>query len=783
MLNRLVYQLRFITDKPVKGRKLMVMVNCYRLRQIFFCFLLPILYFINPTYTQAKNLSVSVVDDEALGPFQSWVNVHQYGAVGDGLVDDTLSIQNALNDLGRIGKSSTLYFPAGIYRITKSLDLHDKFAVSLNGEDSATTSLLWDGPLKGVMLVLNGTTFSRFSRLSWNGNHKAGIGIGQWWNHRMVKSPSSFIRHVDEVFVDMGTGIAGGRSDSADFGQLDSETTILRTHFIRNSVAGVSLGSFNALDWWIWDSEFINCSRGITNEFSAGNVTGAGNFMVYRSLFRNSTVADVTIGNTQWFSLHNNTSVGSRRFLQAGNVGRNGAQLILQNNKVIDTTDPVSISVGNMGPLIMIDNQIRSVKSSNGAVVAMNGSASGRDVISIGNSFTVANPISLPEPKLDRLLVLQDKTVSRISISETLSDMPLEARNFNRRVLEVPVGASAKMIQAIINIAASAKFDNPVIHLPSGQYPLDKTLIIPARSRLQLVGDGATSCFVWNGVSGQNMITLSGPSYATVRDLQFRPGSAKAAVAISMDNADQIGGRILLDGTMQSKIIVSGVKNTKFDIRSVGIDGLLLMDSSAIVTGAGNIAPINMIKGSKLLVQDNWYEGQRSKLFSSDGGVFTLIGGHWAPADPAHGGGANDSSIYFNDYAGQATFVGMTLSMPREGNGIRIDNENSSSNLLFLGIGGDKENIIKRTDSGGMVNAIALGKYTNNYGQSQIPDRKSKDNQQVIANLTQARGVVWETVIGETIPDVTDVRLFSIMTVDSGAVGLRISSGIDSALK
>ena len=121
--------------------------------------------------------------------------------------------------------------------------------------------------------------------------------------------------------------------------------------------------------------------------------------------------------------------------------------------------------------------------------------------------------------------------------------------------------------------------------------------------------------------------------------------------------------------------------------------------------------------------------------------------------------------------------------MPREGNGIRIDNENSSSNLLFLGIGGDKENIIKRTDSGGMVNAIALGKYTNNYGQSQIPDRKSKDNQQVIANLTQARGVVWETVIGETIPDVTDVRLFSIMTVDSGAVGLRISSGIDSALK
>lgn len=782
-MQQLVFILCFIKNKPVKGRLLMDILNCCRLMRVLFCILLPILFFINPEYSYAENLSVSVVDDEAIGPFQSWANVHNYGAIGDGLTDDTLPLQNALNDLGRAGKSSALYFPAGKYRITKSLDLYDKFAVSLNGEDSATTSIVWDGPLKGVMLVVNGAKFSNFSRLTWNGNHKAGTGIGQWWNHRVVKTPSSFTRHVDEVFVDMDTGIAGGRSDSPDFGQLDSETTILRTHFIRNSIAGISLGSFNALDWWIWDSEFINCARGVTNEFSAGNATGAGNFMIYRSLFRNSSVADVSIGNTQWFSLHNNTSVGSRRFLQAGNVGRNGSQFILQNNRVIDTTDPVSISVGNMGPLIILDNQIRSVKSSNGPVVSMNGSASGRDAISIGNSYTVANPIFLPEPKIDRLLSLQDKTVSRISISDALPEIPLVARNFNRRVLEVPVGASAKMIQAIINIAVSDKFENPVIHLPSGQYPLDKTLTIPARARLQLVGDGASSCFIWNGVAGHNMIELSGPSYATVRDLQFRPGSSKAANAINMDNADQIGGRILLDGTMQSKIVVSGVKNSKLDIRSVAIDGLLLIDSSAIVTGTGNIAPINMLKNSNLLVQDNWYEGQRSKLFSSDGGVFTLIGGHWAPADPVHGGGAADSSIYFNDFSGQATFVGMTLSMPRESNGIRIDNENPSSNLLFLGVGGDKDNIINRTATSGTVNAIALGKYTNNYGQSQIPDLKSKDYRKVIANLAHTRSVVWDKEIRERTPDVTDVRLLSIMTVDSGAVGLSISGGIGASLK
>lgn len=759
----------------------MVIMNYCRLKQVLLCLLLPIIFSIDNAHSEVENLSVSVADDEALGPFQSWANVRNYGAVGDGVADDTISLQKAMNDLGQPGRSSVLYFPIGKYRITKTLDLRDKYAITVTGESPTTTSIVWDGSPNGTMLTVNGVMLSQFSRLTWNGNRKAGTGIGQWFNHKQVKKPSTFTRHVDEVFVDMGTGIAGGRMDSSDFGQLDSETTILRTHFIRNSIAGVSLGSFNALDWWIWDSEFINCARGVTNEFSAGNVTGAGNFMVYRSVFRNSSVADISIGNTQWFSLHNNTSVGSRRFLQAGNVGRNGAQFILQNNRVIDTTDPVSISVGNMGPLIMIDNQIRSTKIGNGPVVAMSGSAAGRDVISIGNSYTVKNPILLPEPKVDRLLTLQDKTVSRMSISDALPDTPLVARNLNRRVLEVPVGASAKMIQAIINIAASGTFDNPVIHLPSGEYPLDNTLTIPARTRLQLVGDGVSSCFIWNGSAGRNMLELLGPSYATVRDLQFRPGTSRAATAIKIDNADQIGGRILLDGTMQSQIIVSSVKNTKLDIRSIGIDGLSLMNSSAIVTGAGNIAPINMKNNSNLLVQDNWYEGRRSKLLSADSGVFTLVGGHWAPADPAHGGGTADPSIYFNHYAGQATFVGMTLWMPHESNGIRIDNENSSSNLLLLGVGGDKENIINRTSAGGTVNAIVLGKYTNNYGQSQIPDRKSKDYRQVLENLTQARGVVWETARGEMVPDVTDVHLLSIMTVDSGAVGLNISGGTQVA--
>ena len=751
----------------------MAKINNFIIKCIF---IFQYLFFVTVAEAQLLNLSVQVPEDEAHGPFQSWLNVKGYGAVGDGQVDDTQAIQNAIYDLGQVGKSTVLFLPAGKYRITKTLDMHEKYGISFTGEDPETTSIFWDGLKGGTMLYVNGAMLSQFSRITWNGNHLAGTGIGQWFNHRHVKTPSTFIRHVDEIFVDMDTGIAGGRSDSSEYGQMDSETTILRSRFINNKVAGVSLGSFNSLDWWVWDSEFINCARGVTNEFSAGNVAGAGNFMVYRSIFKGSTIADITIGNTQWFSFHNNLSVGSRRFLQAGDAGRNGAQLILQNNKIIDTTEPVSISVGNLGPLILIDNEIRSANTLVGPVVAINGWASGRDVVSIGNVYPVSNPIFLREPKTDRLLTMGDKVVNKKAILYEIPKSNSFANNYKRKIFEVPVGASSKMIQGVINIALAGALVNPIVHLPSGSYRLDKSLLIPSRSRLQIVGDGAATILFWDGSLDQPMLHLYGPSHATVRNLQFRSGITKSLAAIQLDNADQVGGRVLVDGTMQSKVVVNAVKKTKIDIRSVSMEGLVLLDSDVTVTGAANIAPIEMMRSSNLLVFDNWYEGRDSRLLTANDGVFTLIGAHWAPADPTHGGGDTGPSIYFNDFSGSATFVGMTLSLASESNGILIDKESTIGNIAFIGISADREVFINRTSPMGTVSEVAMAKYIKNYGQTQIKTQiKSKDKKNLLESLAQVRNFVWQDGQVEKTIDATDVHLLSVMTVDSGTVGISVS--------
>ena len=71
-----------------------------------------------------------------------------------------------------------------------------------------------------------------------------------------------------------------------------------------------------------------------------------------------------TYRNTGYFSFQGNTSIGSRRFFHAKWVGPWGSQATLQDNLIIDPTDPTPVVIENYGPNMIIDNTFRAAGDS-----------------------------------------------------------------------------------------------------------------------------------------------------------------------------------------------------------------------------------------------------------------------------------------------------------------------------------------------------------------------------------------------------------------------------------
>ena len=70
----------------------------------------------------AVPLVAAASEEEFVGPFASWLDVQRdYGAVGDGKIDDTAALQRGLDDIREHKKACVLYLPAGTYRITRTL--------------------------------------------------------------------------------------------------------------------------------------------------------------------------------------------------------------------------------------------------------------------------------------------------------------------------------------------------------------------------------------------------------------------------------------------------------------------------------------------------------------------------------------------------------------------------------------------------------------------------------------------------------------------------------------
>jgi hypothetical protein len=720
--------------------------------------------------------SIPAQGDEFVGPFPSWTNVKtESGAKGDGAADDTAALQRAFDAIGTKGHSSVLYFPAGTYRLTSTVALVSRIYVSIVGEDPATTRIVWDGSSGGTMFRLQGVAYSRLGRLTFEGKARASIAIDQ----TMVGGKNYFDtgnEYADVRVVDTEYGIRGGWLD-AGF----AETTIRRAQFIRNTKAGVALGNFNALDIWVWDSLFEDCGTGVTN------YERAGNFRVYRSIFRRSKTADMLIGNTGGFSARENYSIGSKAFFVAA-ATNNPATISIQGNTIIDSLNPTPIAIANQGPGVIVDNTIRSSAGATGPVLKWT-NPTGADLLSAGNVFTVASPIQ----NNGRLITLGDRVVARAMIRAAEPNVAAALPRLGRKVFEVPPGADAAEIQSVIAAATRETGRRPVVHFPEGVYSIASTLMVPA-SDLHLVGDGFTTELHWTGPAGQPAMRLLGPSRVTMQDLRI-DGSEKTD-ALAVTDVDQSGSRIYMDQVQTTAALVSNlvadhldhavvmmencnhgeargasIKLTGGPLLSTGrnAEGRLLIFSGA---SSNNRLSYEISDGGKLLMRDSWYETSWNPGFASVQGraTVTIEGARIAlPVTPG------SSAIEIRDLNGRVTIMTSQID-----DRVLIAGHGTNSQVLGLGL------VLENKDKGYVQNAASppglFALVSSRQVVSSLPGVRTvatpNDGPATPAFIARALEQTRQeksVVLRALPPGVTDVRLFRV-AVTHGTNNIVISS-------
>ncbi len=722
--------------------------------------------------------------DEFVGPFPSWLNVKTtYGATGDGKTDDTNAFQNALNLVGTSHTQSVLYVPAGTYRITRTLALIGRVYVSVVGENPGTTIVKWDGAPGGVMLNLNGVVDSRVDRLKFEGSGTAGVAIDQSWDG---SGPNFDVhnQYADDIFQNVGIGLRCGH-----LGVGGADSVVVRSQFLHTTVAGISVENWNALNWLIRDSYFQD------NRVSITNTLGAGNFHVYNSLFVRSSRADIEVTNAEYFSMRRNFSIGSGYFFLANPIGSAPDPITFQGNIILDPTVQ-AISIGSDGPVMLLDNIIRS---NNGPVVSVVEGFSANpvdaNVTSVGNTFTTDNQYKVA----GRLLAIDDRTVDRSTINPPAPAVAATPVSQNRTVYEVAVGANAAAIQQAINVAVTQKGgQRPIVHIPTGDYPVSQSILIPSGSDVQLVGDGGSSSLSWNGPSG-TLLRIASPSRATVSNLRIVGG--KVAEGLYVEVKDDAGASVYLDQVnakvTSNNLLVEGLKNANVSLHSFFHDSS--QDSVKVVgpgtlTGAAphatgrvdifgggdgvNDITYDVSSGGLLVAQDMWYEGSGPGFATlSDSGSFTMSGAAVYTEDPGHGGLAREIPPFMlNNFNGSVSLLNTKIGV----GGISLNGSGNNTRVLGLGVTGPAgtPNYFQNNAPNAQAALLYSAVRTTGGGSRNVDDKVANVAstadfvRQMIAEVRAATPPVLSASSGPT-----DVRLFRVV-VEQSTVGVHIRSAL-----
>jgi len=291
---------------------------------------------------------------------QFQINVKEYGAVGDGLTDDVVALQNSINAVNAAG-GGTIYFPYGTYLISTQLNLCSNLQLESNSgaviklKDNSVGSLTNGAMLyatsKTDIQIIGITLDGNKSNNDINDNYGDGIRLS---NVQRAIIHRCYIYNVPRDGISIAEQIAGANSHinisenlvtgSGSVSQTTGGEGIL-------VVEGKYISVSNNICW-------SNKLRGIDIETLTATITYwslVGNICYYNE--SGITVNGATSGNVVGNSCNENTIYG---ISLASSAPTNGYITISGNNVVGAAVTDYGISSAKYGRITISGNNVSS---------------------------------------------------------------------------------------------------------------------------------------------------------------------------------------------------------------------------------------------------------------------------------------------------------------------------------------------------------------------------------------------------------------------------------------
>ncbi|KXK01453.1 MAG: Pectate lyase superfamily protein [Acidobacteria bacterium OLB17] len=211
------------------------------------------------------------VSDYLWLPNSNWtgfVNLKDFGAVGDGVVDDTNSIRNAVMYVGAKG-GGTVFFPMGVFRVTTAITLPQGILVQgamgkqlsyyVAGSNSRSVSqILLDAQDTTIFRIGEGIENVRIRNIELSAKSTSatygvqGIGKGGEAGAQIISFDNVVFSNFDRGIYVTNAGIPGDQKYGEwqfDYVKVDS------CAFVDNKNAGLYIDTYNT-DWNIRSSVF-----------------------------------------------------------------------------------------------------------------------------------------------------------------------------------------------------------------------------------------------------------------------------------------------------------------------------------------------------------------------------------------------------------------------------------------------------------------------------------------------------------------------------------------------